>query len=113
MLILTEDVVITCRHVTGIVIRNTSQDFVTIAGRRVLIDPDPENRPIIGCPNIGIGIKPCLKTLSVKTGYSDFITIGGRRVCLKAVTGLTDGTPPGIVMYDVRAAGQDFVSGAE
>jgi hypothetical protein len=30
-------------------------------------------------------------------------------VCLDAVTGLTDGTPPGIVKYKVRNAGQRLV----
>jgi hypothetical protein len=31
-------------------------------------------------------------------------------VCLDTVTGLTDGTPPGIVTYKVRHAGQALVS---
>jgi len=57
----------------------------------------------------GPGLKPCATTLRVTKGYSDFVSIGGRRVCLDAVTGLTDGTPPGTVNYVVRKPGQRLV----
>ena len=106
---LTEDATVVCAHEQGVVTNNPSQALVTIAGRRVLVDADPEGRSIRGCPNIGATIKPCLTTLKVKEGYSTFVRIAGHRVCLVTVTGLTDGTPPGIVIYKVRSAGQDLV----
>ncbi|HEV2914241.1 MAG TPA: hypothetical protein VGX92_13270 [Pyrinomonadaceae bacterium] len=109
MLFLTEDAVIVCLHERGIVQNAPSQDWVTIAGRRVLVEVDPEGRPIKGCPNFGVGIRPCLTTLKVQVGYSDWIRVDGHRVCLDTVTGLTDGTPPGTVMYKVNQAGQPFV----
>ena len=114
MRLLTEDAVIICAHVKGRVGLEPSQDLVRIGGRRVLVEKDPEGRPIKGCPNINIGIKPCTHTLPVKAGYSELVRIGGRRVCLDTVTGLTDGTPPGVVKYLVRGdtakeAGQVFV----
>jgi hypothetical protein len=109
MLWLTEDAVIVCKHEMGKVRLAPIQALVTIGGRRVLVENDPEGRPVAGCPNIGIAIKPCQHTLKVSEGYSDFLKIDGRKVCLETVTGLTDGTPPGVVKYKVRTPGQDLV----
>jgi hypothetical protein len=109
MKLLTLDAVLPCKHVTGLVGLQATQTWVTVAGRPVLLHPDPEGRPIAGCPNYGATIKPCTTTLPVESGYSSFVSVDGRRVCLDAVTGLTDGTPPGVVKYEVRFAGQVFV----
>ena len=109
MMLLTLDAVLPCDHVTGIVGLVATQTWVTVGGRPVLLHPDPEGRPIAGCPNYGATIKPCVATLPVESGYSGFLSVDGRRVCLDAVTGLTDGTPPGMVKYKVRAPGQGFV----
>ena len=110
MNILTVDAVIVCEHELGTVGLRPTQDLVTVARRLVLVEIDPEGRPISACPNVGPTIKPCLVTLRVKTGYSDLMRIDGRRVCLDTVTGLTDGTPPGTVKYKVRSPGQDLLS---
>jgi len=107
---LTEDAVLVCSHEVGIVTNTTTQNFVTIKHRRVLVARNPENRNIVGCPNTGPSIKPCLKTLKVNRGYSSFICINGHKVCLSTVLGLTDGTPPGVVTYKVRSAGQKLVT---
>ena len=110
MRILTKDATLTCAHEMGIVGIAATQSLVTVNDREVLVESDPEHRPITGCPNVGPGIKACTSTLAVKTGYSDLLRVQGRRVCLDTVTGFTDGTPPGVVKYDVRKPGQDFVS---
>ena len=110
MLLLTEDAVLTCKHELGIVGIVGTQSLFTIGSRRVLVEADPEGRPIGGCPNVGATIKPCLLTLKAKAGYSGWIRAEGRRVCLDTIVGLTDGTPPGIVEYQVRASGQSFVT---
>ncbi len=110
MKILTEDAVLICNHILGTVKNQPSQDLVTIGGRKVLVENDPEGRSIANCPNVGVTIKPCQLTLKVNTGYSDWIRVDGHRICLDTVDGLTDGTPPGTVHYKVRAPGQDFVS---
>lgn len=107
---LTEDAVLNCKHELGIVSIAPTQDLVTIEQRRVLVDNNPEGRSITGCPNIGATIKPCTHTLKVEAGYSDFLRINGQRICLDTVTGLTDGTPPGIVKYTVRTPGQELVT---
>ncbi|MBX3628406.1 MAG: hypothetical protein KF908_00585 [Nitrosomonas sp.] len=107
---LTENAVLVCTHESGLVSNEPSQNFVRIRGKRVLVARNPENRTITGCPNTGPSIKPCTKTLKVTRGYSALVRINGRNVCLSNVTGLTDGTPPGIVAYKVRSAGQKLVS---
>lgn len=112
MKFLTEDAYLVCKHELGKVINQPTQTLVTIGYRQVLVETNPEGCTIVGCPNIGATIKPCQKTLKVEVGYSDFIRIDGQRVCLDTITGLTDGTPPGTIKYEVRAAGQDLVSEA-
>lgn len=108
--ILTQDALLVCAHELGTVQLTTSQDFVTVNARLVLVNDNPENRPIAACPNIAPTIKPCTTTLKVKQGYSDFVTINGIAICLDTVKGLTDGTPPGTVEYKVNASGQPFVT---
>jgi hypothetical protein len=109
MYILIEDALVVCTHEVGIVKIEAGQALVTIGGRKVLVEIDPQGRPISGCPNVGPGIKACLTTLVVKEGYSDLLRIDGKRVCLDTVTGFTDGTPPGIVKYKVNKPGQNLV----
>jgi len=111
MLVLTEDAKLFCKHGPGKVSIQGTQEVVTIGGRMVLVEPDPVGRSITGCP-MAPPFKPCLTTLPVVKGYSDFIRIDGRRICLDTVTGFTDGVPPGVIMYEVRDAGQHFVSEA-
>lgn len=110
--VMTEDAIVICSHQLGNVDNKPSQELVTINGRRILVDNDPEHRSIRLCPNIGVTMKPCQNTLKVMVGYSSFVRIKGSAICLQTVTGLTDGTPPGIVNYSVRAAGQHLVSSA-
>ena len=112
MRILSEDALLICNHVLGTVGIEPTQDLVRVQGRRVLVETDPEGRPIRSCPNVGATIKPCQLTLRVQSGYSDLLRIDGKRVCLDTVDGLTDGTPPGTVHYRVRDPGQDLVSEA-
>ena len=84
---LTEDALLVCDHELGHVKNDPTHDLVTVGRRRVLVDHDPESRPIQGCPNIGATIKPCTNTLKVDVGYSEFIKVQGRRVCLDTVSG--------------------------
>jgi hypothetical protein len=111
--ILTAKARLVCEHRKGIVLVLSTQELVRIGGKFVLvgglIKGDPEFQPIVGCPNMGLTIKPCTQTLKVKTGYSKFIFINGRPVCLDTLSGLTDGTPPGVVNFRVVHAGQNFV----
>lgn len=109
MKLLTEDADLRCAHEMGKVAVAAGQNWVCIGERAVLIEPDPVARTISGCPNYGPTIKPCLTTLAVQRGYSDLVRIDGHRVCLESVEGLTDGTPPGTVLYNVHNSGQRLV----
>ncbi len=109
---LTQDAVLVCQHQTGRVNLGQAQDLVTVNGRTVLVENDPEFRPITGCSNIGATIKPCTLTLKAMAGYSAFIRINGRRVALDTITGLTEGTPPSTIKYQVRSPGQELVDEA-
>ncbi|XAS71724.1 hypothetical protein VUN82_21995 [Micrococcaceae bacterium Sec5.1] len=108
MRILVEEAILRCGH-DGKVKNVPSQAWVRVKGSPVLVDNDPQGRDISMCPNVGINIKPCNKTLPVAKGYSTFIRIGGKAICLDTVEGFTDGTPPGGVKYNVRRPGQTFV----
>lgn len=110
MRLLTEDAKLVCKHEKGIVQIQATQQLVTIRQRRLLVEINPEGRSIDGCPMYGPTIKPCKLTLPIKEGYSNLLRIQGRRICLDTVWGLTDGTPPGTVRYEVRQAGQDLVN---
>jgi hypothetical protein len=112
MFFITEDAVITCKHPVGLVQNVPSQDWLTIAKRRVLVEADPEGRTINGCANSGVGIKKCTTALKVMAGYSGLIRIGGKRLCLDTITGFTDGTPPGLYKYVVINPAQPFVQEA-
>ncbi len=107
---LTEDALLLCDH-GGQVHLEMHQSWVTIDRRRVLVATDPESRSISGCPNrnVFLALVPCTTTLRVTAGYSSFLRIDGRRVCLDTVTGLTNGSPPGIVKYTVKNPGQTLV----
>lgn len=107
---LTENAILLCSHQLGVVSNTTTQNFVTIRHKRVLIENNPVNRPIGGCPNTGPTIKPCTSTINVKSGYCSFIRINGRRICLSSISGYTDGTPPGNT-YKVSNPGQFLVRG--
>ena len=108
MLWLTLNSLNVCDH-GGRVNNVVSQEWLTISGVPVQRATDPEGRSITACPYYGATIKPCSKTLPVKTGYSEFIRIDGQRVLLSNLDGLTDGTPPLGVHYKNRNARQVFV----
>lgn len=109
MQLLTDKATLVCAHEIGRVGLEASQSLVYVEGQPLLVDDDPEGRPIHFCPNYGVGIKPCQRTLKVKQGYSTLLRIDGKRVALDSVRGLTDGTPPGVVEYLVRQPGQDLL----
>ena len=113
MLVLTQLATVLCQHKLGAVSIVPTQDVVSVEQKFVLIEPNPESRPIAGCPMYGALIKPCTQTYEVKKGYSSLMRIDGKRICLDNVTGLTNGTPPGSVPYNVAFAGQVFVSERE
>ena len=111
MKIMTEDNLIRCPHPPGNGSIQPTQKLVHVDGRRVLVEPNPIGTKIKTCPNTAIPNVPCTATLTAKTvSYSGLLHIGGKRVCLDAVTGLTNGSPPGTVLYTVANPGQALVA---
>jgi hypothetical protein len=110
MRFLTEDARLVCAHPGGTVKIQSSQRWVTIERRAILVATDPERCDIIGCSNLIPPNVPCRKSEAVNEGYSTFIRIERRPVCLETVTGLTDGTVRGAVFYSVAAPGQSLVT---
>jgi len=108
MELVTERSTIRCGH-DGKVVSLASQRWVTVGGDAVLVKPDPQGRVVGVCPNVGPTMKPCTTTLTVASGYSDLVRIGGNAVVLSNLDGLTDGTVPGTVHYQVRAVRQHYV----
>jgi hypothetical protein len=108
MELVTEKSTIRCGH-DGTVVTLASQRWVRVSGAAVLVSPDPQNRAVAACPNIGPTMKPCTTTLTVAAGYSTFVRVGGHKVVLSNLDGLTDGTVPGTVHYQVRAVRQHYV----
>jgi hypothetical protein len=53
MKLITEDAVLRCDH-QGSVHNQPSQSLVTVAGKKVLVEIDPEGRQITGCPMISL-----------------------------------------------------------
>ena len=105
---MSEDATVVCDHQVGNVTSfDPAQGWVTVGGRKVLVQPDPVGRSISGCPNLPPMGKPCTNTLAVTAGYSTFIQIDGRAVCLDTVVGMTNGVAP--VQYRVRSPAQELV----
>jgi hypothetical protein len=105
---MTEDATVACAHDTGTVTGfDPAQSWVTVNGRRVLVEPDPVGRTIVRCNNLPPQGVPCTATLAVEQGYSTFAQVDGRRICLDTVRGLTNGVAP--VDYTVRDPAQRLV----
>ena len=112
MLVITEDARIVCSHESDVLLQPI-QNWLTINGRKVLVENDPEARSIDRCPNISTATVACHHTLKVDQGYSAFIRADGHSLCYETVVGKTDGLAPGkIFYYQVRQPGQDFVEGS-
>lgn len=111
MKILVLEGIVRCGH-DGSVQNVASQEWVRVDTSPVLVESDPQGRSISGCPNVSVNFKPCQNTLVVGIGYSIFVRIGGHAICLDSIQGFTDGTPPGLVRYDVRDPGQAYVAAA-
>ncbi|MDZ4763880.1 MAG: hypothetical protein SGI73_04955 [Chloroflexota bacterium] len=113
MKILTEDAFLACGHrVTSRVQNKPNQPWVTINGKKILVEPDPVGWKINNCPlAVSPSSKPCVATLKNNAGYSTFINVGGHPLCLDTIMGLSDGVPP--ADYLVVTPGQDWVNAAE
>jgi hypothetical protein len=106
-LILTSNAMLSCPH-GGIVTVLPRQTTVMIDGGFVLRATDLVGAPIVGCPLIGPGIKPCTTVLAPLPGsFAPTVLVGGEPVLLQTFTAMTDGVPPGVTI--VQSPGQTLV----
>lgn len=113
--VLTEDAVLRCDH-GGTVGLAPRLDWITIVGRRLLVEDDPLGRPIHGCPMLTPTTPRCTRTITVDEtpSYAAFVTAraGGddaRRLCLATATGRTNWALVATVSYSVASPGQALV----
>lgn len=107
--LLRSDAIVKCDH-DALVDNAPSQDLVFVGGEPLLVATDPEGRDIDLCPNRAtIGVRPCTKTLGVESGYSALVFVRGASTVLSSLDGKTNGTPPTMVHYTCRHAGQVLV----
>jgi len=62
-----------------------------------LTDMDLLKAMIVGCPQVGIGVKPCTKVVMIIVGRAIQIYVDGETPLLDSLQALTDGIPPGEV----------------
>jgi hypothetical protein len=76
------------------------QTKVLVGGAPALGIMDVAATPIVGCPQIGLGIKPCTMLISAIPGVSTSpkVMVMGQPALVQTITGLTDGVPPGTVI---------------
>jgi hypothetical protein len=97
-----------CDHY-GRVANHASRSWIFAEDMPMLVKDDPEGREITGCPNFGPAVKPCWRSLRASKGYSELVYVDGAAAVGSQLSGLTDGTPPGMVRYSVIDPGQVFV----
>jgi hypothetical protein len=101
--VLTTNAQITCVH-GGQMMLSPRQTLVQLQGGFVLCIPDLLSMPIVGCPQVGIGIVPC--TLAVVTepviSASPLVQVAGRPAyvvnTIGVPGGVTNGVPPGMIV---------------
>ena len=63
----------------------------------VVTDIDLMKAVIVGCPQIGPGLKPCTKIMTIIMGRAIQIRVDGEIPILYSLRAISDGNPPGLV----------------
>ncbi len=116
--VLTEDADLRCAHMaSGRVQLSPHQGWVTVGGRRVLVEGDTAGRPVRGCTMLTPAAPPCLVTITADEAksFAAFVTLRGRgdseprRLCLESATGVTDYAQLRTTVYGVKEPGQSLL----
>ncbi len=86
-----------CTHGGTVMLVPPAQRSLFITESPVLTEPDLLQATIIGCPQVGPGLKPCLRILSILEGRALQIQVDGEIPILDSLVALTDGCAPGTV----------------
>lgn len=105
--VLTAASTLQCIH-KGTLVVQASQQALTVDGQPVLVQADLLAATVAGCTNNNpaAGQAPCLAVTAVSAGLSSTLSVGHQPVVLETAQGLTNGTPPAPVMWQVASAGQ-------
>lgn len=68
-----------------------------VMGSPIVTEPDLLRAVITGCAQVGPGVKPCTRIVTVITGRAVQILTDGEIPILDSLRAVTDGGPPGIV----------------
>jgi hypothetical protein len=91
----------------GTVQLRASQQRLKVDGQAVLVQGDLMGATVSGCPNNNpaAGQTPCLSITAIIGGIATTLAVNGQPVLLETAKGLTNGTPPAPVLWEVKAAG--------
>jgi hypothetical protein len=67
-----------------------------VQGSPILTEPDLLKALILGCPQIGPGLKPCTRVVQIMLGRARQIFVDGEIPLLENLMAMTDGDPPGM-----------------
>jgi hypothetical protein len=89
--------ILKCTHGGQVLLVPPPLRSLHIMGSPVVTDFDLLKAPIIGCPQIGPGLKPCTRCVMVVTGRARDIFVDSLVPLLDTLQALTDGSAPGLV----------------
>lgn len=87
--------VLTCTHGGKVQLMPPAYRSFYVQGTPVLTERDLMAALIVGCPQVGVGIKPCTKVTQILLGRARDIRVDGDTPILENLLALTDGAPPG------------------
>jgi hypothetical protein len=99
--VITEASIVTCIHQAPIQLR-ASQHKLTVDGHAVILQRDLLGAVVDQCPNTAGA--PCTKIISIGSGISTDLVVDGEPAMLETAIGLTDGSPPAPIMWQVLSA---------
>jgi len=89
--------VLQCMHGGRVMLIPPPMRSLSIMQSPVVTDVDLMQAIIIGCPQIGPGVKPCIKITTILMGRAMQIQIDRETPILDSLQAMTDGNPPGLV----------------
>lgn len=93
--VLSTDSTVSCGHSPGEV-ATSSQAKLTVNGAAVLLADSISGKSVSGCPQSSSNTSPCLHGgAPLPSSLATKLTAGGAPVVLDALSGPTDGSPPG------------------
>ena len=86
-----------CTHGGRVILFPPVHRSFNIMGSHGLTDQDLLKAMIIGCAQMGPGVKPCTKITTILMGKAGKIITDGEIPILDTLQAMTDGAPPGMV----------------